>query len=890
MASKPVLYDADGSIVNQRRASGMLREWTFALYFVHQAARVKLQYVPQWTSTFIDPDDVPDLSKLDRDVSRCPLLPYFGFKDLTAGDKTSEAWEELSKSAKFYYAHLSKKESSLTDFCIHCVRSVLMDTRVVEVDKDANLKELKLGHKLHTTFRLGGEQSFAFRYRIEDRATLTNDYCFAIGCIINNRGYFVTVSCAREAELELYVAKKFLPHLCDPAKFHLDQDVTYSEPTYQLLRDQQDLFGELQFFDQVAAVAFAIPMHPLTVRPDYSPTQTVGVGSLACMTLELSVHQRLLDDFVDADTTGMPKHKANAVYIFLDIENVSKNDYPSIMSVEEYSSLKTKRLLQTFTDAKLVGLPTSLSLGSRCGRSATGTFHYDGEGSLRGSVVKAMMVSTLIGNHGVTATYFTKLGQGLFDAHLYIFQQLLKNVTFFSERDLVENFSRFKSVNIRLTDQDMARAYSGAPAAEQAVMQQHLKALQASNDGRCEGARIVVPDEAAGGLKRPSIASTHGSNNSPVDELLISAAAFGGFSASSAVPPTSLRADHDDPSAGANIASRTSPLPIPADMPLDATRIPVDGIAHLTQVNAWDSVDVRETSPAAGASAPTSGGEAQAARDAPLSDGVAESDSNAATTTTLAASGTMGSANAAEGAGSPSDPLLLQSQSPSNAQTPLVVVTAGDAGAAPGSAVAENDDSPARRHDHRTRHDGREVSEADREKRINDALHNDDGDVYFGPSLRDVYVHCCNDVKCKPNSYLLSKLPDNPRFTASILELDMSTNYLGTSGFVALLMLVGHLPKVQRLFFNDMTLGNEDVKHLCDMLVENESVTSIHLRNNPKVNIASTQHLARLIRKNPRITSLSLTGTSLGTKLIAKLEADAAANGQPPHSEPQSSP
>ena len=209
------------------------------------------------------------------------------------------------------------------------------------------------------------------------------------------------------------------------------------------------------------------------------------------MTFELEAYQKLMDDFVDTDITGMPKYKVNNVALFLDVEDVARMSYPGIMTIDQYSKLKVQRLCEVFRDARTVGSPISLTIGSRAGRSVTVTFPYEG----LGGVVKGMLVSTLIGNYGVTVMYFTKLGGGLFDAHLY-FQQCcvalrfrcsearvlvlrmrlllvvnrwLRSLEASSERQLVTMLTHMARTFLTshggvcaLTDQDLPRAYSGA--------------------------------------------------------------------------------------------------------------------------------------------------------------------------------------------------------------------------------------------------------------------------------------------------------------------------------------------------------------------------------------------------------------------------------------------
>lgn len=366
----------------------------------------------------MDPDSIESLHKLDRDVKHCPMMPFLCYTDHTTAAQVGTFWEETPKSVTLMYSHIPHS-MTLRGFCKRAVQHVLQDPRVASVDGQTKVHRLAIGNKVSgCSAKLGGTHaSFHFYYVVADKIRSRSEYRYAIGTIAGQRGYLMTVSCGKEVDLRQYVKQLFLQYYTSERNCRLDCDVTYEECTSTVLKEQQQLFGELCFEDRDAGVRFAFPMHPQVIRPDYSPIQSVGVGSISCMTFELESYQKLMDDFVDSDITGMPKYKVNNVALFLDVEDVARMGYPGIMTIDQYSKLKIHRLCEVFRDARTVGSPISITLGSRAGRSATVTFPYEG----LGGVVKGMLVSTLIGNYGVTVMYFTKLGGGLFDAHLYIF-------------------------------------------------------------------------------------------------------------------------------------------------------------------------------------------------------------------------------------------------------------------------------------------------------------------------------------------------------------------------------------------------------------------------------------------------------------------------------------
>lgn len=815
-------------------ADGMRREWNFTFEIRHHAAKAVVRFNPAWRSQFIDPDDIINLNKLDRDVKHCPMMPFASYVDQTIAAQTGAFWEESPKAVRLMYSHIPHN-MTLASYCKRSVQHILEDPRVVSVDGEVTLHRLRVGKKLLRAPKIGGKPSFHFSFVVSDKIRARTEYVYAIGTIVGQRGYLITVTCNKEQELLSYVKLYFLPHFRDVTKVQLDADVTYEEVNNTVLKEQQELYGELHFHDRDAAVSFGLPMHPAHLRPDYSPIQSVGVGSIACMTLELEVNQKLMDDFAEADITGMPKYKVNNVLLFLDVEDVARMGYPGLMSVEQYSNAKLKRLVDVFKDAKPVGTPISLMIGKRCGRSATVTFTYEGFGS----VVKAMMVSTLVGNMGITALYFTKLGGGLFDAHLYLFQQTLKSTTFRALREESECFSRHQAYQIRLTDQDLPRCYGTAPVHEKKTLEKHMKSLHQSTDGKAEGGKFVAVDVARGGIPNRSVAGP--------------AASAPSATPAAAMPPVV------EVLKGIDDLVELEPSPSEAmDLQLDDMEISVSNIPHLAAQTTWEETSPPSPPPRAAARPTTEVAEksesAVAVEDfannsfepqehttavQPREDSVAPKASSLTTHDELALDATVASS-----------PKAMRGS----------VAAAAPAEQAP-SVPAEQ---------------------------LIQAVLKEDEEIYFGPSLHDVYVRCCELQRCRPNSYLLKKLPTSPRFTMSVEELDLTSNYLGHNGFVAVLQLLEHLPRLHSVFFNDMSLDNSDVEHMCEVLAANTSIRSVQLRNNPKITLPATKFLSKLLRSSHRITSLGLQGTRIGNALIVSLEEEASRNrvAQDPSNKP----
>ncbi|KAH9599945.1 hypothetical protein LSM04_004215 [Trypanosoma melophagium] len=869
---------------------GMRREWNFSLTFAHQAARVVMQLSPQWESTFIDPREIEQLNRLDRDVKHCPMMPALRYTDLAAVMKpNNELWTEIPKRVSVLYSHIPP-DMTLAAYCIRSVQHVLSDPHVVSVDGSNDLTHLCVGDKLRCLHRLGGHRSFQFRYHVSDKSKLIKDVVYAIGTIIHQRGYLCTVQCSEKEELEGYIVNNFLPQYTNPDKFAVDQDVVYEEMTSAILREQQELFGELRYFDADAAVAFSIPMHPMRIRPDFSPTQTVGVGSIACMTLELDVHQKLIDDFAEADITGMPKYKINPVILFLDVEDVARMGYPRIMSMEQYSHLKANRLLDIFEGAKIVGTPVTNYMGIRTGRSRTVMFTYEPFNA----VVKAMTVSSIVGSFGVSAVFLTKLGGGLFDAHLYLYQQLLKGITFSEKTASKMVFSRFNTVNVRLVEQNIPRVYSSAPVDERQTMEQHLKFLRESSDGRVEGAITIPVSPEEGGLEKRHHHRRH--HHHPSHDHQYSQREQAELSGEGAGLRVSLGSSNSQ--LGILRSSESAPerrfsevrdeeyeeFSTESDGPTSSC---LGGSFHSDSVISVTSIaHLRDAAPYYSAADDDANGRDDNDNDNEEYDEEAPlpHNRNAVATPTKGAeiTGELPSTPPSRNVPDMSIPLLSEATEAATtasaverqlaARCSVVSVTTGRAD----SLVA--DVSAATISEQQLQQQQEEEWEEEQQRKLREALKEEEQDVYFGPSLYDVYVRSCDLQHCRPNSYLLKKLPTNPRFTNSVKELDLSCNYLGRSGFVAVLNLIEHLPRLETLYFNDMSLDNVDAENLCEVLQRNSSVRAIYLRNNSKITLPSTRFFTRLLRVNKNIVVLALEGTRLGDTVIKKLHDDAKKN------------
>ncbi|CAD2222137.1 hypothetical protein AGDE_14425 [Angomonas deanei] len=283
-------------------------------------------------------------------------------EDFKTGGIEDKVWLENVEQVEWFYSCIPT-EMTLQEYCISCVQFVVKDPQVVSVDGERNLRNLKVGEKMRTWYTIAGHKMFHFYFNSQNKHHLTLDAMFATGTIVNQRGYLFIIRSGDEEDLNNYIQKFFLPYFTKQNRILFDVDVSYRKMISTMLEEQQRHAGELTYQDRDAAVSVSLPLYAMRIRPDYSPVKTVDVGSIACMTFELSVYERLIDDAVVAEITGMPKHKVNKVVLTLDVEDVARMGYPKVMSTEQYSELKTKRILEVYADAKSIGTPTSVPMG-----------------------------------------------------------------------------------------------------------------------------------------------------------------------------------------------------------------------------------------------------------------------------------------------------------------------------------------------------------------------------------------------------------------------------------------------------------------------------------------------------------------------------------------------
>lgn len=141
---------------------------------------------------------------------------------------------------------------------------------------------------------------------------------------------------------------------------------------------------------------------------------------------------------------------------------------------------------------------------------------------------------------------------------------------------------------------------------------------------------------------------------------------------------------------------------------------------------------------------------------------------------------------------------------------------------------------------------------------------------------RILYLQRCTKMRIKPNSVI-----DRMMIEAQepVKVLDMSRNYVGPNGLLALIDVVEHNPNITTLILGDNGANNQVVEKLCIMAKSHPSLTTIDLNRNPISHLAGRMILHAL-QVNPRLVRLSLEGTVLQPQMVARIALQLHRNQQ----------
>ena len=132
---------------------------------------------------------------------------------------------------------------------------------------------------------------------------------------------------------------------------------------------------------------------------------------------------------------------------------------------------------------------------------------------------------------------------------------------------------------------------------------------------------------------------------------------------------------------------------------------------------------------------------------------------------------------------------------------------------------------------------------------------------------RILYLTRCTTLKIKPNTAIDRMLIEA---TEPVTVIDLTTNYVGPNGLLALLDVVERNPVIEKLVFGCNGATNQVVERLCVVARNHPKIHTIVLDDNPISHLAGRMLLYTL-QCNSKITSLSLKGTVLQPQMLARI-------------------
>ena len=132
---------------------------------------------------------------------------------------------------------------------------------------------------------------------------------------------------------------------------------------------------------------------------------------------------------------------------------------------------------------------------------------------------------------------------------------------------------------------------------------------------------------------------------------------------------------------------------------------------------------------------------------------------------------------------------------------------------------------------------------------------------------RILYLKRCTMLGIKANTGIERLLVEARE---PITTLDLTTNYVGPNGLMALLDVVEQNPNIETLIIGNNGANNLVVEKLCMIARNHPGIKSIVLDDNPISHLAGRMLLYTL-QCNPRITHLSLRGTVLQPQMLARI-------------------
>ncbi|RNF00926.1 hypothetical protein TraAM80_07317 [Trypanosoma rangeli] len=141
----------------------------------------------------------------------------------------------------------------------------------------------------------------------------------------------------------------------------------------------------------------------------------------------------------------------------------------------------------------------------------------------------------------------------------------------------------------------------------------------------------------------------------------------------------------------------------------------------------------------------------------------------------------------------------------------------------------------------------------------------------------ELYEECCALYGVRPNRDVAQQL-DRPNFL-TIREIDASRTFLGELGVRALLEFVGSHAGIQRLVLTKNGVDAACVEHLCSVLRESPSLSSVDLSDN-RMSTPSVRLLWETVRAVPHLQEVNLENCGVSEDWVNRLGRCCKANSE----------
>jgi hypothetical protein len=148
---------------------------------------------------------------------------------------------------------------------------------------------------------------------------------------------------------------------------------------------------------------------------------------------------------------------------------------------------------------------------------------------------------------------------------------------------------------------------------------------------------------------------------------------------------------------------------------------------------------------------------------------------------------------------------------------------------------------------------------------------------YAGLSLRDIYAKKCEEMHCKRNSQFYLSLPSKPDLFEVPSSIDLSQNFVGPKGLVALMEVVRCCTGLTSLNLRDQQMSNESVFTICSVVARHPTLIKLDLSNNP-LTISGGAALIELTKNNPVLEEIVLDNTDIKGAMKTAIQAQLARN------------